>query len=111
MQHKFLNMSHYVFWCLCITLCAGCNLYKYSYEKSLQQGNILVEERVEHLTTGMTQNEVTQQLGSPVVTSIFKDGRVDYVYYMRKNHHTTHLERVTLYFEDGLLQRIEKAQP
>ena len=78
------------------------------YKMSIQQGNYLVTDSVSQLKEGMTRSQVRFLLGTPMVPDAFNDGRWDYYYYFRSKQYPDPLKRrLTVYFEDERVQRIE----
>ena len=86
------------------TMLAGCNLV---YKQDIQQGNVLDDDNVAQLETGMTKRQILVLLGSPSVQSPFHDDRWDYMNtYARRGDDT--IKRVlTLRFEDARLASVE----
>jgi outer membrane protein assembly factor BamE len=96
---------------------AGCGNFLRVYKADLDQGNVVTKEMVEKLKPGMTPAQVRYVLGTPVITDTLNPRRWDYLYdyvpgtYARKakipevnNRH------LTVYFENGVLSRIEGAE-
>ncbi len=73
----------------------------------VQQGNALAEESVRKLAVGMNQEQVRYLLGNPLVTGIFRPDRWDYVYYFKPGNGDTDEHRVTVFFSDGQVVRID----
>ena len=84
-------------------LASGC-----VYKMSIQQGNYLVTDSVSQLKEGMTRSQVRFLLGTPMVPVAFDDTRWDYYYFYssRKLEHPLK-RRLTVYFADERVQRIE----
>ena len=77
------------------------------YKIDVNQGNYLSQDMVDRLKVGMTQPQVRQILGTPLVTSPFRVDRWDYVYeYMRRGQIVEH-RNFTVYFADGKVTRWE----
>lgn len=68
-------MSRFTIVLLALSL-AGCNIV---YKQNVQQGNVLDDDDVDQLETGMTKRQVMVLLGSPAVQSPFHSDRWDYV--------------------------------
>ncbi|MFP4209445.1 MAG: outer membrane protein assembly factor BamE [Wenzhouxiangella sp.] len=82
----------------------GCNLV---YKQDIQQGNVLDDDNVAQLETGMTKRQVLVLLGSPSVQSPFHDDRWDYMNTFSRRG-TDPVKRVlTLRFENDRLTTIE----
>ncbi len=77
------------------------------YKMTVQQGNILTEEMVDGLQLGMTKRQVRYLLGTPLLTDFFHADRWDYVYTIRRGHEDMQSKKLTLYFQDDALARIE----
>lgn len=89
---------------LAVTLLAGC-----AYQPEVQQGNVVTEEQLARLATGMTSQEVRIVLGAPLLQDPFHGSRWDY-YYSRTQGDLLHNRyRVTLFFDSDRLSRIEKS--
>lgn len=79
------------------------------YKIDIQQGNLLEQAEVERLRAGMSRRQVTDLLGTPILTDPFNAGRWDYVYYLFPSSDESEGERrrLSLFFEGDVLQRIE----
>ena len=77
------------------------------YKMTVQQGNILTEDMVDGLQPGMTKRQVRYLLGTPLLTDFFHADRWDYVYTIRRGHQDMQSKKLTLYFQDDALTRIE----
>lgn len=85
------------------SLMSGC-----VYKMNVQQGNFLVTESVSQLKEGMTRSQVRFLLGTPMVPDAFDESRWDYYYFMDTRKLDKPLQRrLTVYFEDERVQRIE----
>jgi outer membrane protein assembly factor BamE len=73
---------------------------------NVEQGNILQPETVSKIHTGMTESQVKDILGTPVLLNTFNDNRVDYVYTMRVGHGKMEEKYITLTFRNNRLQNI-----
>ena len=91
-----------------ITALSGCSSGLLSVHKiDVQQGNALAQESVDKLKIGMNQDQVRHLLGNPLVTGMFRSDRWDYVYYFKPGNGDTDGHRVTVFFNDGQVVRIE----
>jgi outer membrane protein assembly factor BamE len=89
---------------LAALLATGC-----VYRIDIQQGNFLDPEKVAQLQPGMTRSQVRYLLGTPLASTPFGNNRWDYVYYFRRGHSSDAEERkVTVYFEEDRVTRIER---
>lgn len=51
-----------------------------AHKIELQQGNLLTQEQIESIKTGMQREEVRALIGEPVSTSFFRESRWDYTF-------------------------------
>ena len=79
------------------------------YKMTVQQGNIVTEEMVDQLEYGMTKSQVRFLLGTPLLADMFHSDRWDYTYTIKRGHAPMQTQRMTLYFENDALMRIEGA--
>jgi outer membrane protein assembly factor BamE len=79
------------------------------YRINIQQGNYLDQAAVEQVKAGMTRSQVRYLLGTPMVSDPFAKDRWDYIYYLKRGR-TRHVDsrRVTVYFEEEKVARIDK---
>ncbi|MBK1700349.1 outer membrane protein assembly factor BamE [Thiococcus pfennigii] len=77
------------------------------YKMPVQQGNIITEDMVDSLRPGMTKRQVRFLLGTPLLVDFFHADRWDYTYTLRRGHEPMETKRLTLFFEDDALARIE----
>jgi outer membrane protein assembly factor BamE len=77
------------------------------YKLDVNQGNYLTQDMVAKLKEGQTRSQVRAILGTPLVTSAFRDDRWDYVYeYTRQGRLVEH-RAFTVYFVGDNLARWE----
>ena len=60
----------------------GCtdSLNHLAYHPDIPQGNIVTQEQINKLAVGMTQSEVIQIVGTPLLTDPFHANRWDYIH-------------------------------
>jgi len=97
MKKQLLNLA------LLIALLNGC-----AYEIEIQQGNIITSAQVEQLKIGMDQQRVRFIMGTPLLQDPFHPERWDYIFRLKSEERTVSPYRVTLYFENQKLKRIEQ---
>jgi outer membrane protein assembly factor BamE len=73
----------------------------------IQQGNVITQEMVDKLKPGMTKNQVKFVLGTPAIADAFHQNRWDYVYSLQPGGGERQQQRLTLFFDDDKLTRIE----
>lgn len=73
----------------------------------VRQGNLITPEMREKLTVGMSRLQVRSVLGTPLINDPFHASRWDYVYRLEQSGKLTEQQRLTLYFDDDRLARID----
>ncbi len=74
----------------------------------IQQGNIIEQDKVNKLHTGMSKGEVETLMGTPVLINTFNDNRVDYVYTMKRGSNARTEKSVILTFQENRLRNISE---
>ena len=77
------------------------------YKMTVQQGNIITEETVDRLEPGMSKSQVRFLLGTPMLQDMFHTDRWDYTYTIRRGHKDMQKTRLTLFFQDDALVRVD----
>ena len=77
------------------------------YKIDVNQGNYLSQDMVDKLKPGMTKQQVKLVLGTPLVTSAFRDNRWDYVYEFARQGRVREHRQFTVYFADDKVARWE----
>lgn len=78
-----------------------------AYKIDIPQGNVITQEMVDKLKPGMDKSQVVFALGSPMLVDVFHQERWDYVYSMQPGGRDRQQRRISLFFEDGKLKRVE----
>lgn len=76
------------------------------YKMTVQQGNIVTEEMVDRLEPGMSKRQVRYLLGTPLLADMFHSDRWDYTYTIQRGHKAMETKRLTLYFTEDALVRV-----
>ncbi len=77
------------------------------YRLQIEQGNIVDEEMVKQLEPGMSASQVEFILGTPLIRDSFSPNRWDYLHVVRKPNNSTEKQRLTIYFDEGVLSHYE----
>ena len=77
------------------------------YKIDLVQGNVVTREQLAYLKTGMNRALVRDVLGTPLLTSVFHAQRWDYVFTLQRQGAEPQSRRVTVFFKDDVIERIE----
>jgi len=78
-----------------------------AYKQDIQQGNVLDNEDVAQLETGMTKRQVQVLLGTPSIQSPFHSDRWDYMNSYAPRGNKPKLRVLTLFFDNNSLASIE----
>lgn len=95
-------------------LLASCNAYLPTftpYKLEIRQGNLVTQDMRARLKLGMTQGQVKAALGAPLINDPYHANRWDYLYRLEQRSELVENQRLTLYFEKGMLARIDDATP
>ena len=77
------------------------------YRIDIQQGNVVEQQMLDRLEIGMEQSKVRFIMGTPLLADPFNQDRWDYVYRLRRGSGEEVNQRVSLYFADDRLARVE----
>lgn len=77
------------------------------YRAPIQQGNVIEADRAGMIREGMSKQQVAETVGSPVVSSLFHNNRWDYVYRLDQRGKPIQQKRVTIWFANGIVSKVE----
>ncbi|HEX2332629.1 MAG TPA: outer membrane protein assembly factor BamE [Burkholderiales bacterium] len=77
------------------------------YRIDIQQGNYISSDMVAQLKPGMSREQVRLALGTPLLTDIFHADRWDYIYWFERAGAKPEQRKLTVFFEDGKLTRLD----
>jgi len=77
------------------------------YRVEVVQGNVVTREQAARIKTGMSQAQVRDVLGSPLLVDAFHTDRWDYVFTIRRQGAKSQLRRLVLMFDADKLISIE----
>ena len=77
------------------------------YRIDIQQGNVVDQAMVDQLEIGMERRKVLFIMGTPLLVDPFNQDRWDYLHSLRTGSGDEVGQRVTLYFDDERLARID----
>lgn len=78
------------------------------YTLDIQQGNLITQEMVDQLKTGMTRRQVQFILGTPLITDPFHQNRWDYYYSYKRGNKYRAKRTLSLFFKDDQLVEIHE---
>ncbi|MGH8596441.1 MAG: outer membrane protein assembly factor BamE, partial [Gammaproteobacteria bacterium] len=73
----------------------------------IQQGNVITQEMIGQLEPGMDKKKVNFIMGSPIILDTFHSNRWDYLYTFQEGGGRVVRRRVTLYFDNDKLARVD----
>ena len=77
------------------------------YRMDIVQGNVVTREQVAYLKPGMPRALVRDVLGTSLLVSVFHAQRWDYVFTLERQGAEPQTRRVTIFFKDDVLERVE----
>jgi outer membrane protein assembly factor BamE len=77
------------------------------YKIDIIQGNVVTREQLEYLRPGMPRAQVRDVLGSALLASVFHADRWDYVFTLQRQGAQPQSRKVTVFFKNDLLDRVE----
>jgi outer membrane protein assembly factor BamE len=86
---------------------SGCVLF-HPHKQDVEQGNIITQQEVERLHTGMSEAAVREIMGDPVSLDVFSENRLSYIYTMQRGYGNMTIKRVVCVFSHGRLVEIQK---
>jgi outer membrane protein assembly factor BamE len=90
-------------------LLGGCSVVSWPgiYKIDVQQGQPITQQLVDQLYPGMTHQQVSYVMGTPLMVDPFHDGRWDYVYTFQPGGGEREQRHLSLFFTGDKLARIE----
>ena len=87
---------------------AGCTaILPEAHKIDVQQGNVIKQDKIDRLKTGMTKRQVQFLIGTPILKDIFHKNRWDYVSTFKPGGGEQKTMRLTLFFEGDKLVKID----
>lgn len=77
------------------------------YKIDLVQGNVVTREQLAALRPGMPRSVTRDVLGTSLLTSVFHADRWDYVFTFKRQGAESQSRRVTVFFKNDVIDRIE----
>ncbi len=104
-----MNLLRLFFVIIVAWLLVGCEKKQvpFAYRPDVQQGNVVTKEMLGRLEPGMEKRKVRFLLGTPLIVDTFNQNRWDYIYTFNPLFGDIVQRRVSLFFEDQRLKRID----
>ncbi len=94
---------------LMVAILPGCGLIT-ADRPVVQQGNVLTEDDLAQVETGLSRNRVRELLGNPVLQHATRPDRWDYIYYRTEGGAAvSNPQRLTLFFDGDRVARVDNA--
>ena len=91
-----------------LSSCGASRLPSFAPHKmDVRQGNMVTSEMRRKLKLGMTRVQVRAVLGAPLINDALHANRWDYVYRLEQDSKLVEQQRMTVYFDDDALARID----
>lgn len=91
---------------VCLVVLLGACALPRPYTLNIQQGIVLDQKMISRLKPGMTRNQVSLTLGTPLLADPLHADRWDYVYYTRIQGDLGEWRRLKLLFKDDRLASV-----
>lgn len=98
-----------IFVSVLLVFSAGCSSFS-PYKMEIRQGNYITPEMRQKIKVGMSRQQVTSVLGSPLVTDVFHANRWDYIYRFEEKSRMVEQQRFTIYFAGDFVTRIDDSE-
>ena len=72
----------------------------------IEQGNCITQEMLQKIHPGMTETQVKDIAGDPVLSNVFDSHRVDYVYTTKPGYGEGTEKYITLIFKNGRISQV-----
>ena len=105
MKHKMTHISLIATMILGLSACVNV-----PYRMPIQQGNVIDLNRGDMIREGMSKTDVANILGTPMLQDIFHKDRWDYIYRLDEQYHRAEQERVTVWFTNGIVTKVERVK-
>lgn len=94
---------------LVMVVLTGCTSFR-PYRMEIRQGNLITPEMRAKVRVGMSRQQVTAALGSPLISDVFHANRWDYLYRYDERGKPLEQQRLTIFFEGDFVKRIDDSQ-
>ena len=104
-----LNKVSLIFLSAQLVLLTACTSFT-PYKMEIRQGNYVTAEMSQKVKIGMSRQQVSSILGSPLVSDVFHANRWDYIYRFEEKGKLVEQQRFTLFFTGDFVSRIDDSQ-
>lgn len=105
---RFKKISTLLISIALISSCAG--WLPDAHKQDVVQGNEIKQETLNKIHLGMKKSEITPLIGNPTLKDPFHANRWDYIYIYVQGHEQAKQSRLTLYFKDDELIKMDDSE-
>jgi outer membrane protein assembly factor BamE len=87
---------------ICTLLLSSCS-YLQVHKMDIEQGNVITQDMLSRVHLGMTEAQVKEIMGSPVLENVFNKNRMDYLYTFMPGYGSKIEKSVIFVFNNGRL--------
>jgi len=87
-------------------LLSSCGIFRV-HKMDIDQGNVIDADKVNRLHTGMSEAQVRDVMGTPVLVNIFDPEELDYVYTYQPAYHDRAEKQVIVLFKHGRATQVK----
>lgn len=110
MSHRII-FRHFILLLLSIFILTACESWlPNAHRPDFTQGNAIKREALDKIQIGMKASDIVPILGNPSLKDPFHANRWDYMYRFLPGRGENVQSRLTLYFENGVLTRIDDSE-
>ena len=80
------------------------------YRSGILQGGQIEERAIKRVEIGMDRDQVRRLLGTPMVQDSYHPNRWDYLFYSLNRSDSRTPERITVFFDNGVVTKIENTK-
>jgi len=94
--------------CAATQLTTGCSgeHIPFVYRVDIPQGNVVTQDMVDRLQPGMSKQQVTYAMGTPLIVDTFHPDKWIYLYSLRKGDEETEQRQIDVFFDNDRLVRV-----
>ena len=90
-----------------LTLTLGACAFPGVYKINVQQGNIITQDMLSQLQTGMTKRQIHFVLGTPIARNVFSDKYESYIYSYQPADGELQQQVINVYYQNGVFTHYE----
>lgn len=92
-----------------LLMLTSCSIFRV-HKMDIEQGNVISDDAVSQLHRGMSENQVKDIMGTPMLTNTFTPNRISYTYTFKPGYGELNEKMLILTFRNGRLQTIQQTR-